>query len=61
MLESGAFNRDPNIRRRRKITDAEVLRKLKAVVTIGNPDTKYQKIDKIGSGGSGSVYTAIER
>jgi serine/threonine protein kinase len=29
-------------------------------VTIGNPDTKYQKIDKIGSGGSGSVYTAIE-
>lgn len=42
------------------MTDAEVLRRIKAVVTIGDPDKKYQKIEKIGSGGSGSVYTAIE-
>ncbi|KAI6189560.1 Non-specific serine/threonine protein kinase [Aphelenchoides bicaudatus] len=60
-LENGAFSRDPNSRqRRRKITDAEVLKRLKTVVTIGDPDKRYQKIEKIGSGGSGSVYTAIE-
>jgi p21-activated kinase 1 len=36
--------------RRRKITDAEVLAKLRTIVTIGNPDRKYQKVDKIGFG-----------
>lgn len=36
--------------RRKKMTDAEVLAKLRTVVTIGNPDRKYQKVDKIGSG-----------
>uniref|UniRef100_A0A915CFI9 non-specific serine/threonine protein kinase n=1 Tax=Parascaris univalens TaxID=6257 RepID=A0A915CFI9_PARUN len=46
--------------RRKKMTDAEVLAKLRTIVTIGNPDRKYQKVDKIGSGASGSVFTAIE-
>lgn len=32
------------------MTDAEVLAKLKTIVTIGNPDRKYNKVDKIGSG-----------
>ncbi|EPB79461.1 kinase domain protein [Ancylostoma ceylanicum] len=56
---------------KRKMTDAEVilssfslhlqvLTKLRSIVTIGNPDKKYKKIDKIGSGASGSVYTAME-
>lgn len=36
--------------RRKKISDAEVLAKLRTIVTIGNPDRKYQKVDKIGSG-----------
>ncbi|VDM62726.1 unnamed protein product [Angiostrongylus costaricensis] len=45
---------------KRKMTDAEVLTKLRSIVTIGNPDKKYRKIDKIGSGASGSVYTAME-
>ncbi|VDL76557.1 unnamed protein product [Nippostrongylus brasiliensis] len=40
---------------KRKMTDAEVLTKLRSIVTIGNPDKKYKKIDKIGS-----VYTAME-
>jgi hypothetical protein len=39
-----------NGRARRKMTDAEVLGKLKTIVTIGNPDKKYQKTGKIGSG-----------
>uniref|UniRef100_A0A914XQF6 non-specific serine/threonine protein kinase n=1 Tax=Plectus sambesii TaxID=2011161 RepID=A0A914XQF6_9BILA len=46
--------------RRRKMTDAEVIARLRTIVTIGNPDRKYQKVDKIGSGASGSVFTAIE-
>jgi len=29
-------------------------------VSMGNPDKKYQKQEKIGSGASGSVFTAIE-
>lgn len=36
--------------RKQKMTDAEVLAKLKTIVTIGNPDRKYNKVDKIGSG-----------
>ncbi|VDN01192.1 unnamed protein product [Thelazia callipaeda] len=46
--------------RRKKISDSEVLAKLRTIVTIGNPDRKYQKVNKIGSGASGSVFTAIE-
>ncbi|EFO82503.1 CRE-PAK-1 protein [Caenorhabditis remanei] len=45
---------------KKKMTDAEVLAKLRTIVSIGNPDRKYRKVDKIGSGASGSVYTAIE-
>uniref|UniRef100_A0AAF5PLE1 non-specific serine/threonine protein kinase n=2 Tax=Wuchereria bancrofti TaxID=6293 RepID=A0AAF5PLE1_WUCBA len=46
--------------RRKKVSDSEILAKLRTIVTIGNPDRKYQKVDKIGSGASGSVFTAIE-
>ncbi|VDN52440.1 unnamed protein product [Dracunculus medinensis] len=54
----GMSGRDAS--RKKKISDAEVLTKLRTIVTIGNPDRKYQKIDKIGSGASGSVFTAVE-
>lgn len=36
--------------RRKNISDSEVLAKLRTIVTIGNPDRKYQKVDKIGFG-----------
>lgn len=32
------------------MSDAQVLAKLRAIVTIGNPDRKYKKVEKIGSG-----------
>ncbi|GMT04102.1 hypothetical protein PENTCL1PPCAC_26276 [Pristionchus entomophagus] len=43
-----------------KMSDAQVLAKLRAIVTIGNPDRKYKKVEKIGSGASGCVFTALE-
>jgi hypothetical protein len=36
--------------RRRKMSDAEVMQRLRTIVTIGDPDRKYQKLEKIGSG-----------
>ncbi|KAL7073477.1 hypothetical protein ACQ4LE_007393 [Meloidogyne hapla] len=59
LIPNGQFGRR-NAGPRRRPTDAEVLVKLKAIVSIGNPDRKYQKQEKIGSGASGSVFTAIE-
>jgi hypothetical protein len=60
-LQNGMFaqRNNANNPRRRKITDAEVLARLKTIVTIGDPDKKYHKVEKIGSGASGSVFTAI--
>uniref|UniRef100_A0A915LAU6 non-specific serine/threonine protein kinase n=1 Tax=Romanomermis culicivorax TaxID=13658 RepID=A0A915LAU6_ROMCU len=46
--------------RRKKLTDEEVLEKLRSIVTIGNPVRKYAKLEKIGSGASGQVFTAME-
>ncbi|XP_074598455.1 serine/threonine-protein kinase PAK 3-like protein isoform X2 [Brevipalpus obovatus] len=40
--------------------DEEVMARLKSIVTIGEPNRKYTKMEKIGSGASGIVYTAIE-
>ncbi|OQV21557.1 Serine/threonine-protein kinase PAK 3 [Hypsibius exemplaris] len=45
---------------KKKMTDEEVLQKLRSIVSIGDPNRKYIKTDKIGQGASGSVYTAVE-
>ncbi|OZC08550.1 kinase domain protein [Onchocerca flexuosa] len=60
LITGGHFTTSRSTGRRKKISDTEVLAKLRTIVTIGNPDRKYQKVDKIGSGASGSVFTAIE-
>ncbi|KAL3083045.1 hypothetical protein niasHS_010847 [Heterodera schachtii] len=59
LLKNGNFGGRANGRRRR-LTDSEVLARLRTIVSIGNPDRKYRKVEKIGSGASGSVFTAIE-
>lgn len=46
--------------RKRKMTDAEIIEKLKSIVTIGDPNRKYTKMEKIGQGASGTVFTAVE-
>lgn len=46
--------------RKRKMTDEEIMSKLRTIVSIGDPKKKYTKFEKIGQGASGTVYTAIE-
>ncbi|XP_015374269.1 PREDICTED: serine/threonine-protein kinase PAK 1 [Diuraphis noxia] len=45
---------------RKKVADNEILEQLKTIVTVGDPNRKYTKMEKIGQGASGTVYTAIE-
>ncbi|XP_048746908.1 serine/threonine-protein kinase PAK 3-like isoform X2 [Ostrea edulis] len=46
--------------KKRKMTDEEILEKLRTIVTIGDPNRKYTKMEKIGQGASGTVFIAIE-
>lgn len=46
--------------KKKKMTDDEILEKLRSIVSVGDPNRKYTKMEKIGQGASGTVYTAIE-
>lgn len=46
--------------KKKKMTDEEILEKLRTIVSVGDPTRKYTKMEKIGQGASGTVYTAIE-
>ncbi|XP_046989397.1 serine/threonine-protein kinase Pak [Schistocerca americana] len=46
--------------RKKKMSDEEILEKLRTIVSVGDPNRKYTKMEKIGQGASGTVYTAIE-
>ncbi|KAL4715265.1 hypothetical protein ACJJTC_007847, partial [Scirpophaga incertulas] len=41
--------------RKKKMSDEEILEKLRTIVSVGDPNRKYTKMEKIGT-----VYTAIE-
>ncbi|KAK9402586.1 serine/threonine-protein kinase PAK 1 [Crotalus adamanteus] len=43
-----------------KMTDEEILEKLRGIVSIGDPKKKYTSFEKIGQGASGTVYTAMD-
>ncbi|XP_029106432.1 serine/threonine-protein kinase PAK 2-like isoform X2 [Scleropages formosus] len=43
-----------------KMTDEEIMEKLRSIVSIGDPKKKYTRYEKIGQGASGTVYTAID-
>ncbi|XP_041482797.1 serine/threonine-protein kinase PAK 3-like isoform X1 [Lytechinus variegatus] len=45
---------------KKKMSDEEILEKLRSIVSVGDPKRKYTKFEKIGQGASGVVYTAIE-
>jgi p21-activated kinase 1 len=46
--------------KKKKMTDDEIMDRLISIVTVGDPNRKYTKMEKIGQGASGTVYTAIE-
>lgn len=46
--------------KKKKMTEAEIIEKLRTIVTMGDPNRKYTKMEKIGQGASGTVYIAIE-
>ncbi|XP_074657598.1 serine/threonine-protein kinase PAK 2-like isoform X2 [Tubulanus polymorphus] len=46
--------------KKKKMSDEEILAKLRTIVSVGEPSRKYTKMEKIGQGASGTVYTAVE-
>ncbi|CAH1720817.1 unnamed protein product [Chironomus riparius] len=53
-------NQTRNSTKKKKMSDEEILEKLRTIVSVGDPTRKYAKMEKIGQGASGTVYTAIE-
>ncbi|KAM4739342.1 serine/threonine-protein kinase PAK 2b [Anableps anableps] len=47
-------------RKKTKMTDEEIMDKLRTIVSIGDPKKKYTRYEKIGQGASGTVFTAID-
>lgn len=37
-------------KRKKKMTDEEILEKLRTIVSVGDPNRKYTKMEKIGQG-----------
>lgn len=48
------------LKKKPKMTDAEVLENLRTIVSVGDPKKKYTRFEKIGQGASGTVYIAVE-
>ncbi|XP_047737024.1 serine/threonine-protein kinase Pak isoform X2 [Hyalella azteca] len=46
--------------KKKKLSDEEILERLRSIVSVGDPNRKYTKMEKIGQGASGTVHTAIE-
>ncbi|XP_075236911.1 serine/threonine-protein kinase PAK 3-like protein isoform X2 [Lycorma delicatula] len=53
-------NTGSSTNRKKKMSDDEILEKLRTIVSVGDPNRKYTKMEKIGQGASGTVFTAIE-
>ena len=48
------MSRAASEKRKKKMTDEEILEKLRSIVSVGDPNRKYTKMEKIGQG---YVYT----
>uniref|UniRef100_A0A3B4A4R6 non-specific serine/threonine protein kinase n=1 Tax=Periophthalmus magnuspinnatus TaxID=409849 RepID=A0A3B4A4R6_9GOBI len=47
-------------KKKNKMSDEEIMDKLRTIVSIGDPKKKYTRYEKIGQGASGTVFTAID-
>ncbi|XP_017559661.1 serine/threonine-protein kinase PAK 1 [Pygocentrus nattereri] len=57
---SSTTPRSADKNRKKKMSDEEILEKLRSIVSVGDPKKKYTRFEKIGQGASGTVYTAID-
>ncbi|XP_068136555.1 serine/threonine-protein kinase PAK 2 [Hyperolius riggenbachi] len=57
--DSAAKNADRG-KKKTKMSDEEIMEKLRTIVSIGDPKKKYTRYEKIGQGASGTVFTAID-
>lgn len=48
--EDLAKNSNQLLPKKKKMTDAEILEKLRTIVSVGDPNRKYTKLEKIGQG-----------
>ncbi|XP_060929323.1 serine/threonine-protein kinase PAK 1 isoform X3 [Limanda limanda] len=55
-----SLSRPQDKTRKKKMSDEEILEKLRTIVSVGDPKKKYTRFEKIGQGASGTVYTAID-
>lgn len=44
------MSRAASEKRKKKMTDEEILEKLRSIVSVGDPNRKYTKMEKIGQG-----------
>jgi hypothetical protein len=44
------MSRAASEKRKKKMSDEEILEKLRSIVSVGDPARKYTRIDKIGQG-----------
>lgn len=44
------MSRTASEKRKKKMTDEEILEKLRSIVSVGDPNRKYTKMEKIGQG-----------
>ncbi|KAJ7422142.1 Serine/threonine-protein kinase PAK 2 [Pitangus sulphuratus] len=47
-------------KKKTKMSDEDIMEKLRTIVSIGDPKKKYTRYEKIGQGASGTVFTAID-
>ncbi|KAM4699409.1 serine/threonine-protein kinase PAK 1 isoform 1-T2 [Discoglossus pictus] len=53
--------KDPEkTKKKAKMSDEEILEKLRSIVSVGDPRKKYTRFERIGQGASGTVYIAVE-
>jgi hypothetical protein len=63
--DTNGDNSGPQMRRKKNeviktLTEEEVMDQLRSIVNNGNPKIRYKIIKKIGSGASGTVFTAVD-
>ncbi|XP_013876109.1 serine/threonine-protein kinase PAK 3 isoform X2 [Austrofundulus limnaeus] len=59
-LSNTMYRHTDRQRKKSKMTDEEILERLRSIVSVGDPKKKYTRFEKIGQGASGTVYTAID-